>query len=183
MRALNGARFVSVVKFSVSHEILEQRNARCVFEDVSKRTFPQMFLHPSKSESCIVGVNMSAERADATEVQQPQEPLSAGSSLPFRIAKQPERHRIQRLIDLTHSLLREAEMLVGEKVFVDESRRLQELNISEGIDFFGELQQFEISLIKLALAQTSGHQARAAKLLNIKPTTLNTKIKQYKIEY
>ena len=74
-------------------------------------------------------------------------------------------------------------MLVGEKVFVDESRRLQELNISEGIDFFGELQQFEISLIKLALAQTSGHQARAAKLLNIKPTTLNTKIKQYKIEY
>ena len=142
-----------------------------------------MFLHPSNPESCIVGVNMSAERAEAIDVQQPQEPLNAGSSLPFRIAKQPERHRIQRLIDLTHSLLREAEMLVGEKVFVDESRRLQELNISEGIDFFGELQQFEISLIKLALAQTSGHQARAAKLLNLKPTTLNTKIKQYKIEY
>src|SRR5688500_20382743 len=92
-----------------------------------------MFLLPSKSESCIVGVNMSAERAEAIDGQQPQEPLSAGSSLPFRIAKQPERHRIQRLIDLTHSLLREAEMLVGEKVFVDESRRLQELNISEGI--------------------------------------------------
>ena len=98
---------------------------------------------------------MSAERAEAIDGTQPQEPLNAGSSLPFRIAKQPERHRIQRLIDLTHSLLREAEMLVGEKVFVDESRRLQELNISEGIDFFGELQQFEISLIKLALAQTS----------------------------
>jgi DNA-binding NtrC family response regulator len=45
------------------------------------------------------------------------------------------------------------------------------------------MKQFEISLIKLALAQTGGHQARAAKLLNIKPTTLNTKIKQYGIEY
>jgi DNA-binding NtrC family response regulator len=127
---------------------------------------------------------MSAERAEATELlQQQQESANVGSSLPFRIAKQPERHRIQRLIDLTHTLLREAEMLVGEKAFVDESNRLQALNISEGIDFFGELKQFEVSLIKLALAQTSGHQARAAKLLNIKPTTLNTKIKQYGIEY
>ena len=142
-----------------------------------------MFLHPTGSERYNVGVTMSAERAESIAAQQSQEPVSAGPSLPFRIAKQPERHRIQRLIDLTHSLLREAEMLVGEKVFVDESRRLQELNISEGIDFFNELKQFEISLIKLALAQTSGHQARAAKLLNIKPTTLNTKIKQYKIEY
>jgi DNA-binding NtrC family response regulator len=126
---------------------------------------------------------MSAERAEAGELLQQQQESLAGSSLPFRIAKQPERHRIQRLIDLTHTLLREAEMLVGEKAFVDESNRLQALKISEGIDFFGELKQFEISLIKLALAQTSGHQARAAKLLNIKPTTLNTKIKQYGIEY
>ena len=31
-----GARFVSIVKFSVSDEILEQRNARRVFDDVSK---------------------------------------------------------------------------------------------------------------------------------------------------
>ena len=36
MRApLTGARFVSIIKFPVSHEILEQRNARCVFDDVS----------------------------------------------------------------------------------------------------------------------------------------------------
>jgi DNA-binding NtrC family response regulator len=127
---------------------------------------------------------MSAERVEAIEpLEHPQEPSNVGPSLPFRIAKQPARHRIQRLIDLTHSLLREAEMLVGEKAFVDESNRLQALNISEGIDFFEEMKQFEISLIKLALAQTSGHQARAAKLLNIKPTTLNTKIKLYGIEY
>ena len=141
-----------------------------------------MFLHPSKSESCIVGVNMSAERAEAIDEQQPQEPLNAGSSLPFRIAKQPERHRIQRLIDLTHTLLREAEMLVREKVFVDESRRLQELNISEGIDFFRELQQFEISLIKLALAQTSGHQARAAKLLGLSFRTMQYRLDKFGIK-
>ena len=28
--------FFSIVKFFVSHEILEQRNGRCVFESVSK---------------------------------------------------------------------------------------------------------------------------------------------------
>lgn len=127
---------------------------------------------------------MSAERAEAIESSgTPQEPSNSGLSVPFRIAKQPERHGIQRLIDLTHSLLRELEILGGEKAFVDEANRLQSLNISEGIDLFGEIRQFEISLIKLALAQTSGHQARAARLLNIKPTTLNTKIKQYGIEY
>jgi DNA-binding NtrC family response regulator len=127
---------------------------------------------------------MSAERAEAIEPSEhSQEPSNAGPSIPFRIAKQSERHGIQRLLDLTHSLLREAEMLRGEQVFVEESNRLQSLNISDGIDFFGEMKQFEISLIRLALAQTSGHQARAAKLLNIKPTTLNTKIKLYGIEY
>ena len=127
---------------------------------------------------------MSAERAKAIEPSEhPQEPSNTGPSLPFKIAKQPERNGIQRIIDLTHSLLREAEMLGGEKAFVDESNRLQALNISDGIDLFGEMKRFEISLIKLALTQTSGHQARAARLLNIKPTTLNTKIKQYGIEY
>jgi transcriptional regulator with PAS, ATPase and Fis domain len=124
---------------------------------------------------------MNAERAE-DPVRQRRPPFTGEASLPLR-ALNSERGRVQRLVELSHTLVREAEMLVGEKSFLDESHRLQALNISEGIDFFGELRQFEISLIKLALAQTGGHQAKAAKLLNIKPTTLNTKIKLYKIEY
>jgi DNA-binding NtrC family response regulator len=127
---------------------------------------------------------MNAERAEAVEpVRQhrPHRPFPAGTSVTPTTDAEPD--RVQHLLELTQRLLREAEILAGEKSFVDESRRLQALNISEGIDFFGELKQFEISLIKLALAQTGGHQARAAKLLNIKPTTLNTKIKLYQIEY
>lgn len=111
------------------------------------------------------------------------ESLNAGKRRTLRIADKPERNSVQRLIDLTTSLLREAQTLAGDKVLADESRRLQELNLSEGIDFFGEVEQFETSLIRLALARTGGHQARAAKLLNIKPTTLNSKIKLYGIEY
>jgi DNA-binding NtrC family response regulator len=129
---------------------------------------------------------MIAERAEAAEPvshRHPENPFAAGASLPLRIAEQPERHRVDHLIELAHMLLSEAEILAGDKSFVDESRRLQALNIAEGIDFFDELRRFEISLIRLALAQTSGHQARAAKLLKIKPTTLNTKIKLYGIKY
>ena len=111
------------------------------------------------------------------------ESLTTAKRRTLRIADKPERNSVQRLIDLTTSLLKEAQTLAGDKVLAEESRRLQELNLSEGIDFFGEVEQFETSLIKLALARTGGHQARAAKLLKIKPTTLNSKIKLYGIQY
>ena len=55
------------------------------------------------------------------------------------------------------------------------------LNIESGFDFYAEVSRFEIDLIKRALLQTGGHQVRAAKLLNLKVTTLNSKIKHYNI--
>jgi transcriptional regulator with GAF, ATPase, and Fis domain len=50
-----------------------------------------------------------------------------------------------------------------------------------GVDFYDEVSRFEIDLIKRALLQTGGHQVRAARLLNLKVTTLNSKIKHYNI--
>jgi DNA-binding NtrC family response regulator len=105
------------------------------------------------------------------------------SHLQFRITPRPERNRVQRLRDLANTLLRETETLARDRAFADESSRLQTLNFSEGIDFYDEVQRFETGLIRLALDQTGGHQARAARLLRIKPTTLNSKIKLYGIEY
>ena len=90
---------------------------------------------------------------------------------------------MQRLRDLTATLLQEIEKLARDKAFTEESNRLQALNVSDGIDFYNEVQRFETGLIKLALDQTRGHQAKAARLLHIKPTTLNSKIKLYGIEY
>jgi DNA-binding NtrC family response regulator len=90
---------------------------------------------------------------------------------------------VQRLLDLTELLLQETRSLARDEAFTDESNRLQALTISEGIDFYNEVQRFETTLIRLALDQTGGHQAKAANLLHIKPTTLNSKIKLYGIEY
>jgi transcriptional regulator with GAF, ATPase, and Fis domain len=55
------------------------------------------------------------------------------------------------------------------------------VDIKRGARFSDEVRQFEVSLIRTALGRTSGSQTRAARLLGLKPTTLNAKIKRYRI--
>ncbi len=54
-------------------------------------------------------------------------------------------------------------------------------DVDLGIDFYQRVRQFEINLIRLALLRTNGHQLRAARLLGLKRSTLNAKIKLYRI--
>ncbi len=54
-------------------------------------------------------------------------------------------------------------------------------DISRGVNFYDEVRRFEIDLIRRALDQTGGHQSRAARLLGLNATTLNSKIKTYNI--
>src|SRR3954466_4226188 len=51
------------------------------------------------------------------------------------------------------------------------------IDVKRGVDFYEEVKRFETELIQRALDRTGGHQTRAAKLLKIKITTLNSKIK------
>ena len=55
--------------------------------------------------------------------------------------------------------------------------------VQQGIDFYEEVTKFEISLIQQALKQTKGCQYKAASLLRLKPSTLNSKIKNLKINW
>lgn len=69
------------------------------------------------------------------------------------------------------TLLREVESLRKTHLMTsDGSRGLQE-----------EVQRYEIELIKQALHRTRGNQRRAARLLGVKVTTLNCKIKRFGI--
>jgi DNA-binding NtrC family response regulator len=54
--------------------------------------------------------------------------------------------------------------------------------VENTLDYYSELRRFEISLIKRALRRTGGSQTKAAELLRINLTTLNTKIKGFGIE-
>jgi transcriptional regulator with GAF, ATPase, and Fis domain len=55
-------------------------------------------------------------------------------------------------------------------------------DISRGIDLYNEMRRFEIRLIQRALEETDGHQGNAARLLGLKMTTLNAKIKRYGLD-
>jgi DNA-binding NtrC family response regulator len=128
---------------------------------------------------------MSAERAESIQSVGDRRSQRAFSQGPRALnrAEQPARNRIGALMDLTNTLLQELEILAHDQSFISDAGRLQTLLQAGGINLFQEVKQFEINLISLALKQTHGHQARAAKLLKINPTTLNSKIKLYGIEY
>ena len=64
---------------------------------------------------------------------------------------------------------------------VDSLRSAQPAGGGNGIKLQDEVQRFETDLIRTALERTGGNQARAARLLGVKHTTLNAKIKRYKI--
>ena len=79
--------------------------------------------------------------------------------------------RLNTLRETVLALLEEVESLAISKP----------VDVKNGARFSDEVRQFEVSLIRTALGRTSGSQTRAAKLLGLKPTTLNAKIKRYGI--
>ncbi len=54
---------------------------------------------------------------------------------------------------------------------------------STPVDLKDAVQKFEIELIIAALEKTRGNQSKAARLLGVKHTTLNAKLKRYHIRY
>ncbi len=57
-----------------------------------------------------------------------------------------------------------------------------QIDLSHGISFYDEVNRFQLELIRRALEITGGHQSRAAKLLGMNTTTLNSKIRFYNIK-
>ena len=84
--------------------------------------------------------------------------------------------RIEQLVMLAKALATEIETLRAE---LTTDRNHSSRIDNDGIDFYNEVEQYEIELIRSALNQSGGNQARAAKLLHLKSTTLNAKMKHY----
>jgi transcriptional regulator with GAF, ATPase, and Fis domain len=79
--------------------------------------------------------------------------------------------RIDFLREVTAALLDEVKALTP----------LKGIKLDTSIDLDEEVRKFEIYLIERALEKTGGSQAQAARLLKLKHTTLNAKIKRYEI--
>ncbi len=91
---------------------------------------------------------------------------------------------IARSNELTHDCLRE-EIVSPQGKTGSHSGTVESagtLDIASGISFYDEVSRFEIELIRRALDLTGGHQSKAAKLLGMNNTTLNSKIKVYNIK-
>ena len=97
--------------------------------------------------------------------------LAIGSGTRFESSLDNE--RLNALRNLVLLLLREIESIQLERPApADESASLQD-----------QVQRFESDLIRQALHRTRGNQARAARLLGVKHTTLNAKIRRYEISW
>jgi DNA-binding NtrC family response regulator len=88
--------------------------------------------------------------------------MSSSVELPF--------HNLNGLREAAITLLREVESLASKQPHSNGKLGLQE-----------EVQRYETELIREALQRTHGNQRRAAKLLGVKVTTLNCKIKRFGI--
>ncbi len=83
-------------------------------------------------------------------------------------------------LNLKVKFLRELALsLLEELRGLDERPRVR---VERGINLYDEVSRFEVELIRCALQHTGGHQVKAARLLGLKTTTLNNKIKQYNIQ-
>ena len=69
----------------------------------------------------------------------------------------------------------------GRNMIASSEGASAETDISRGVNFYEEVRRFETDLLRRALDQTGGHQSRAARLLGLNATTLNSKIKTYNI--
>jgi len=87
-------------------------------------------------------------------------------------------HRVQQLKLLARALASEIESLQVE-LATDRNREKQVAFDDLGIDFYKEIERYEIELIKSALNHCHGNQTKAARLLRMKSTTLNAKMKHY----
>src|SRR5689334_22901313 len=94
---------------------------------------------------------------------------SAPSEAPPRLSALA-RHNLDNLREAVLTVLKEVEQLASQEPEPERKLGLQE-----------EVQRYEIELIRGALQRTRGNQRRAAKLLGVKVTTLNCKIKRYGI--
>jgi DNA-binding NtrC family response regulator len=97
---------------------------------------------------------------------------SRGPQVSFQPREIVLNSRLDALREIALSLLTELETLGRAATAVNGRIRLDD-----------EVKRFEIELIRAALDKVHGNQSRAARMLGVKKTTLNAKIKRYQIQH
>ena len=94
----------------------------------------------------------------------------------------PSHAQLSGDVNLLNSKLANISNLVSSlNEAVEDLESLDLTKMDDQFDFYHEVERFEIKLIKSALRMTGGSQIKAAKLLKLNATTLNAKIKNFKL--
>jgi transcriptional regulator with GAF, ATPase, and Fis domain len=102
----------------------------------------------------------------------PTEPALAAQGEPQLGVRTDFQLHLQTIGELVHALLTQLDLLQYESDYGED-----EPNLS----LRDEVRRFEINLIRRALTRTHGSQVEAARVLGLKATTLNAKMKRYRL--
>ncbi len=140
-------------------------------------TFAKVFafykLLKTSGDPVLKGINIMREHLQNNFTQKPASAFDvATQNLILRDAAPVSlNNRLDALKVLSHSILQEINSL----------RQDENAVLLLKIDLSHEVQRFEKDLIRCALLRTGGKQRQAARLLNVKVSTLNAKIKRFNI--
>jgi len=81
--------------------------------------------------------------------------------------------------DLTRSIQSVKPLIHSLMLMIEAAEESLTNSFSSSQDFYENVSRFEINMINRALRLTEGNQRKAAKILGIKATTLNSKIKKF----
>lgn len=90
-------------------------------------------------------------------------------------------NRLENIEQLVRELSSEVTLLRRDNLALELSTLYPDLRSDSQIQFADKVRCFEIRLIGRALEVTGGNQKLAARLLGLRPTTLNEKMKRYNL--
>jgi transcriptional regulator with GAF, ATPase, and Fis domain len=106
--------------------------------------------------------------------------LAAGEDRSLRDSLEVSSHLREATLYSRLAALREIALTVLEEV---DSLKRKSPSANRQLSLEEQVKRFEIDLIRAALQRARGNQALAARMLDVKHTTLNAKIKRYRIEF
>jgi transcriptional regulator with GAF, ATPase, and Fis domain len=86
-------------------------------------------------------------------------------------------NQLEALKSLSYLFIREINSLEQRQETLEE-----EIGNEQPISLLSELQRFEVKMIRCAMIRAMGNQTKAARLLGLKVTTLNMKLRRFKID-
>jgi transcriptional regulator with GAF, ATPase, and Fis domain len=142
---------------------------------------PTIFLFGLKSNRQVCDPQLFVTKMSTTEALLTKVSDAPPEDVEFVLSPDEKQNRLGRLLELARLLLDQIEQLSVSHSLGRLAQYSQQIHFNEPVSFYEAVEKFETELIRLTLSKTGGNQAQAARLLNLKSSTLHEIIKRYRI--